>query len=116
MGHENSRPDLLEQGRDCFRVQVRIKRSRIRCDLTEVLVQCLWLAGELHARKEFWPDAEAERAKPVLLIGLWRDRGGHRAAARAASTRLIKQVNRKTASQEYVLKSLAPVRRSFPCF
>src|SRR5512141_2203622 len=114
MGHENPRPDLLEQRRDHVRVQGGIEGARIGSDLAEVLVQRLRVAGELHAWEKVRPDAKAERAEPVLLVRRGRDRSSQRAATRTAASRLVDHVNRETATQEDVLEALAPIRRGFP--
>src|SRR5512140_160536 len=114
MGHENPRPDLLEQRRDHVRVQGGIEGARIGCDLAEILIQRLRVAGELHAWEKVRPDAKAERAEPVLLVMRGRDRASQRAATRTAASRLVDHVNRKAAAQKDGLKALAPVRRGFP--
>ena len=36
--------------------------------MAEVLVQSLWIARELHARKELGPTAQAEHIEPVLIV------------------------------------------------
>jgi hypothetical protein len=93
---------------------VHVKRTRIRCHRTEVLVQRFRIARELHSLEIVRPDPHSELTKPELLVRLRLDRCPDGAAAGVASTGLVDEIDREVAAQKDILKPFSTVRSRLP--
>ena len=113
---ENSRPDLVEERSDRHRrFTCRIVRSYIRCHLPEVLIEASGSFENCTPGKKFGQMPTRKIPNHDLFI---RDVAGmvadYSAASGMTTSRLVDQINRETAAQEYVLEPLASVGSGFP--
>lgn len=115
MGDEDSRTYPVEQCGIRLGVDIQIGRAESWRHLTEILVQSLLVAAELHALEIIGPDAHAETVEPRLLVEDGGNGRGCRAPPRVSPAGLVDEISLETAAQENILEPLAAVRRSFPC-
>lgn len=81
-----------------------------------VLVKRCRVFAELYAFKKFRRVADAEVAEPELVIGCGAYSAVNGCLPCVTAARLVYKVGSIAAFQKDILKTIASVRRGFPCF
>lgn len=95
MGDEDSRTYPVEQCGIRLGVDIQIGRAESWRHLTEILVQSLLVAAELHALEIIGPDAHAETVEPRLLVEDGGNGRGCRAPPRVSPAGLVDEISLK---------------------
>ena len=116
MGNEYRRSYFVEQCGIGVGIDLEIDRTDIGGHLSEILVQRLPVAAELHALEIVGPNPHPETVEPYFFIESGGDGNGLCAASGIAPTRLIHEIGGESPAQEDVLKSFASVGSGLPRF